>query len=117
MMKVTPTSRQPPRQPWTLERLNREHSILLGLALDQSTALSYTSALNSYLTFCRGHQLDVEPTPETLSYYITFQSSFINPSSVNTYLSGICSQLEPFFPCISKNRNSMVVCSIGILPH
>jgi len=41
--------------------------------------------------------------------YITFQSAFINPKSVDSYLSGICNQLEPFFPDIRKNRTSTLV--------
>src|ERR1700683_4785986 len=109
MIHITSTSRQPVRQPWTLERLNHERSILLGMAIDQSTATSYTSALNSYLTFCKIHQIPVDPTPETLSYFVTFQSSFINPKSVESYLSGICNQLEPFYPQVRKNRLSPLV--------
>jgi hypothetical protein len=109
MIRITPTSRQPHREPWTLERLNYERSILLGMSIDTSTAITYSSALNSYLTFCKIHGLPVEPTPQTLSYYTTFQSFFINPKSVDSYLSGICNQLEPFFPDIRKNRASSLV--------
>jgi hypothetical protein len=109
MMQITPTSRQPHREPWTLDRLNYERLILLGMSIDTSTATTYSSALNSYLTFCKIHALPVDPTPQTLSYYITFQSFFINPKSVDSYLSGICNQLEPFFPDIRKNRASSLV--------
>jgi hypothetical protein len=109
MISVSKGSRQPPRQPWTRERLDHERSILLGLALDHSTSLSYSSALNSYLTFCHLHHLPVEPTAQTLSYYVTFQSSHISPSSVDTYLSGICSELESFYPLVRANRASPLV--------
>ena len=67
------------------------------------------SALNSYLTFCNLHELPVEPTPDTLSFYVVFLSSHIKPDSVNSYLSGICRQLEPFFMDIRHNHNSMLV--------
>src|SRR6202050_5298451 len=109
MIKITPTSWQPHREPWTLEHLNYERSILLGLSIDTSTATTYSSALNSYLTFCKMHKLPVEPTPQTLSYYTTFQSFQFNPRSVDSYLSGICNQLEPFFPDIRKNCTSSLV--------
>jgi hypothetical protein len=109
MIHITPSSRQPARLPWTMERLIYERSILLGMAIDNTTALTYSSAANSYLTFCKLHQLPVEPTPETLSYYITFQSTHINPKSVESYLSGICSSLEPFFPDIRSNRATALV--------
>jgi hypothetical protein len=109
MTQISPTSRQPLRLPWTLERLSHERSILLGMALDRSTSLTYTSALNSYLTFCKLHKLPIDPTPETLSFYVTFQSTFISPSSVNNYLSGVCSQLELYFPSVRANRASQLV--------
>jgi hypothetical protein len=100
MISITPSSQQPVRQLWTLEQLNYKCSILLGMAIDHSTASTYSSALNSYLTFCKIHNIPVNSTPETLSYYVAFQSSFINPKSVNSYLSGVCNQLELFYPHI-----------------
>jgi hypothetical protein len=108
-MQISPSSRQPIRPAWTLERLVHERSILLGMAIDTSTHLSYTSALNSYLTFCKLHNLDIDPTPETLSLFIAYQSTFINPKSVDSYLSGIANQMETFFPHVRRSRNSALV--------
>jgi len=108
-MEISPTARQPLREPWTLERLNYERSILLGMSIDRSTSATYSSALNSYLTFCKSHGIPVDPTPQTLSYYTTFQSFHINPKSVDSYLSGICNQLEPYFPEVRQNRKSPLV--------
>jgi leucyl-tRNA synthetase len=92
-----------------MDRLLHERSILLGMAIDNSTASAYTSATNSYLTFCKIHNIPIDPTSETLSYYIMFQSSHINPKSVESYLSGICNNLEPFFPDICSNCASALV--------
>ena len=92
-----------------MERLIHEHSILLGMAIDSTTAITYSSATNSYLAFCKLHHLPVDPTPETLSYYVTFQSAHINPKFIESYLSGICSCLEPFFPDIRPNRATALV--------
>jgi len=75
-----------------------ELTINLGMAINQSTHTTYTSALNSYLTFCQQHQFNVEPTPCTLTLYITYQCTFVNPSSVNIYLSGICNQINLISP-------------------
>ncbi|KAL1942047.1 hypothetical protein VTO73DRAFT_6577 [Trametes versicolor] len=47
-----------------------ERAIALGHALDKST--TYSSALNSYLTFCKIHSFPVDPTPDTLSFFVTF---------------------------------------------
>ena len=109
MTSIPNTSRQPIWQPWMADRLVYERSILLGMAIDDSTTAAYTSATNSYLTFCKLHNMLIDPTPETLSYYITFQSSHINPKSVESYLSGICNNLEPFFPEIRTNRATVLV--------
>ena len=108
-MEISPTARQPFHELWTLEQLNYEHSILLGMSIDRSTSATYSSALNSYLTFCKSHGIPVDPTPQTLSYYTTFQSFHINPRSVDSYLSGICNQLEPYFPEVRQNRKSPLV--------
>jgi hypothetical protein len=79
------------------------------MSIDPSTYLSYSSALNSYLTFCKLHDFDITPTPETLSLFVTYQSTFINSKSVDSYLSGIANQMEAFFPDVQKNRNSALI--------
>jgi hypothetical protein len=92
-----------------MDRLLNERSISLGYSLDTSSFGAYTSALNSYLTFCNLHHLPADPTPDTLSFYVVFLSSHINPKSVNSYLSGICRQLEPFYPDVRHNRKTILV--------
>ena len=79
------------------------------MAIDSTTTHTYSSAANSYLTFCKLYALPIDPTPETLSYYITFQSVHINPKSVESYLSGICNNLEPFFPDIRSHRVTVLI--------
>ena len=102
-------SRQPACAAWPHNRLLREHAIALGLAIDTSTLKNYSSALNSYLSFVRIHNFAVEPTPDTLSFYTVFMSHHIKPRSVSTYLSGICQQLEPYFPHVRAARHSPLV--------
>ena len=109
MIRISDSSRQPKRDAWTMERLINERSICLGYSLDTSSFGTYTSALNSYLTFCNLHDLPVDPTPDTLSFYVVFLSTHIKPDSVNSYLSGVCRQLEPFFPDVRRNRKTMLV--------
>ncbi len=86
-----------------------ERALALEHALDRSTHSSYSSALNSYLAFCQRHNFPLEPTPDTLSLYVTFQSRHIEPRSVDAYLSGICSELETFYPNVRVNRRSPLV--------
>jgi hypothetical protein len=102
-------ARQPPRQPWSHERLVRERALALSNSIDFSTQKCYGSACNSYLTFVRLHGFPVEPTPETLSFFVVFMSHHISPRSVNTYLSGLVNQLHPFFPDVRDARRSPLV--------
>ena len=64
-----------------MERLVNERSILLGYSLDTSSFGAYTSALNSYLTFCNIHHLPMELTQDTLSFYVVFLSN-LNQSTL-----------------------------------
>ena len=102
-------ARQPTREVWSRERLIHERAIALGNVIDRSTLSNYSSALNSYLNFVKLHDLPVEPTPETLSFYTVYMYHHVNPRSVNTYLSGISQQLEAHFPTAKTARNSTIV--------
>ena len=113
MIRAQTRPRQPRREPWSLERLLQERAIALEHALDQSTKSTYSSALNSYLAFCEMHTFPIAPTEQTLSFYVIFQCHHIEPRSVDSYLSGICSELEPFYPDIRKARSSpLVACTL-----
>jgi hypothetical protein len=109
MISLTPRARQRDRSPWTRERLEKERAIAIGASIDTSSAASYSSALNSYITFCRIHEFPVEPTFDTFSFYIVFMCHHIKPKSVDSYLSGICNQLEPFFPKVREIRRHRLV--------
>lgn len=92
-----------------MEHLLVERSINLGLAFDASTHQTYSSSLNSYLTFCELHHLDIEPTAQTLSLYVMFMAHHIEPRSIRTYLTGIVSELEPFYPSVHDIQSSPLV--------
>lgn len=103
------SSRQPARTAWTRERLQYERTVAIGSAIDRSTSITYTSALQSYLTFCHLHSFPIDPTPDTLSFFTVYMSHHIKPTSVDSYLSGICNQLEPFFPDVREARRHRLV--------
>jgi hypothetical protein len=109
MISLSKKSRQPVREAWTRDRLIYERSVALGSALDASSYQSYTSALNSYITFCKLHNLDADPSEDTLSFYTVYMSYHVQPSTVDSYLSGICNQLEPFYPHVRQHRASTLV--------
>ena len=92
-----------------MDRLLRERAIALGNTIEPATLRTYNSALTSYLTFIRAHNLPSSPSKDTLSFYVVYMSHHISPRSVTTYLSGIVQQLEPFYPLIRDIRNSKLV--------
>lgn len=108
-LQILASSRQPIREAWTRERLYRMRAIALGHALDPNSIITYTSHLQSYLTFCKLHDFAVDPTEDTLSFYAVYMSHHISPKSVNSYLSGIANQLETLFPYARTARNSKLV--------
>ena len=55
------------------------------------------------------HNMPVEPTPDTLSLYTVFMCHYIKPDSIDTYLSGIFHQLEPYFPNVQEICKSRLV--------
>ena len=109
MIEDTRLTRQPTWAPWSHEQLVHERAMALRNVLDKSMFKTYRSALNSYLAFVKNHNLPVEPTEDTLSFFTVYISHHINPHSVNSYLSGIVHQLEPYFPSIQAACNSRLV--------
>src|ERR1700691_5384400 len=47
--------------------------------------------------------------PAVLSHYTTFQSFHINPKFINSYISRICNQLEPYFSEVPQNQKSPLI--------
>ena len=109
MTRRTTVSKRPSRVPWTRERLRRERAIAIACAIEPSSASSYSSAVKSYFKFCRDHSFPVDPTPDTLSFYAVYTAHYIKPKSVSSYLSGVCNQLEPFFPDVRSHRRHWLV--------
>jgi hypothetical protein len=107
-----PSSRQPKREPWTMETFVRERALALSNSVDISTSSSYGSALNSWLAFIQMHCFPFEPTPDTLSFFIVYMSHHIRPKSVKSYLSGLVQQLEPDYPSIREVRKNLLVVKV-----
>ena len=93
---------------WTRECLLHERALALGQAINISTWKNYGSALNSYLSFIKMHNFPAKPMPDTLSFFIVFMCHHIKPNLVDSYLSGICQQLEPYFPAVRDVRKSIL---------
>ncbi|KAG2056111.1 hypothetical protein BDR06DRAFT_838431, partial [Suillus hirtellus] len=55
------------------------------------------------------HHLPIDPTVNTLSFYVVWLSHHIEPRSVDSYLSGIASRLEETYPDVRKARRSSIV--------
>ena len=108
-----PVPRQPIKDAWTCEQLKHERALALSSAIEGSSAASYLSALQSYLSFCWLHQFPIDPTPDTLSFYVIWMCHYISPKSVNSYLLGISNQLEPFHPSVCQHhKHQLVICTL-----
>ncbi|KAG1871147.1 hypothetical protein C8R48DRAFT_582624, partial [Suillus tomentosus] len=55
------------------------------------------------------HNRPVEPTEDTLSFFVVWLSHYIEPRSVDSYLSGIVNRLETHFPHVREARKSLLV--------
>src|SRR5260370_31647300 len=94
---------------WSLERLREARVLAVGAALERSTRHTYASALRAYTDFCDLHQFPLRPTADTLSFFVVYMSHRIKPTSAQSYLSGICAELEPIWPDIRSIRTSPLV--------
>jgi hypothetical protein len=109
MLTLSPSSRQPLREPWTLARFDERLAFAVGSSLDSSSRRAYHSHLQSYISFCDIHGFDYDPTPLTLARYVVYMSHYIQPRSVSSYLSGICNRLESTFPHVRLSRRHSLV--------
>src|SRR5260221_6547406 len=50
-----------------------------------------------------------QPTVKRLCFYIVYMLHFIKPTSVKSYLSGICADLNPFYPDVHSIRASKLI--------
>ena len=100
-------SRAKRRRAPPLQELERERNFDITMSTEVSTQTAYTTHIRDYAAFCRRYSLDLDPTPNwnTLSLYIAATALDIAPSAIDTYLSGICWHLEPFFPHVRESRN------------
>ncbi|KAG1747747.1 uncharacterized protein EDB91DRAFT_1048265, partial [Suillus paluster] len=55
------------------------------------------------------HNCPVQPTEDTLSYYMVWLSHYIEPRSVDSYLSGIVNCLESHFTEVREARTSLLI--------
>src|SRR5258708_26229704 len=102
-------ARHPNWEWWPLEWLREVHALAVGATLEHSTRHTYASALRAYSNFCNLHQFPLHPTSDTLSFFVVYMSHRIKPSSVKSYLSGICAELEPIWPDVHSIPSSPLV--------
>ncbi len=109
-------ARQPKRAAWTLDHLRSQRAIYLSNCLDASTKITYQLGINSYVTFCNLHNFDLDPSLDTLSFFISFMAHQTGPMgnpisicTITSYLSGIAHHLEPFYPNIRAVRKHPLV--------
>src|SRR5258708_4768716 len=113
-LSISPSTRQHSCPCWLMGMFHKQWTLVLGAALEQSTAHTYSSAASSYITFCDLHHFPTKPMVERLCFYIMYMSHFIKPTSVKSYLSGICAELEPFYPDVCSICSSkLITCTLA----
>ena len=100
---------KPPDTPWSHDSLVAWCSYYVVSSLAPASQLAYTSALKSYHEFCHLHQLSPEPAVDSLSFFLTYRSLQLRPQTLSSYLSGICNQLEVFYPQVRELRRAPIV--------
>ncbi len=108
-LNISPSTQHCNHPHWSMGMFREQWTLALGAALEWSTAHTYSSAASSYITFCDLHHFPTDPMVEGLCFYIVYMSHFIKPTSVKSYLSGICAKLEPFYPDIHSIHSSKLI--------
>ena len=60
-----------------LDTWKHKRALALGSAIKQSSTASYSSVLQTYLSFCCLHHFLINPMQDTLSFYIVWMSHYI----------------------------------------
>jgi hypothetical protein len=90
-----------------LSLLDKRTEYLQVHSIETSTAKNYRTGARDYIQFCIKHSLPLNPTPQTLSRYISYTSQFI--ASGPKYLSGARHFLRDLYPDFDDNRSSPLV--------
>lgn len=86
----------------TLSALDKCIAFLQANAVEKYTLLHYSTGTHDYISFCINHHLPLDPTPQTLAWYIAYTLQFI--SSGPKYLSGTRHFLHDLYPDFDTNR-------------
>jgi hypothetical protein len=97
------------KETWPRDKLLQQRSIAIKNSVSRSTSEAYDTAFKAYSNFCSAHGYPINPTPETLSIFVSYYSAYVSPRTVNSYLSGVCLALEGDFPSVREARKSSLV--------
>src|SRR5260370_29285567 len=93
---------QPKRAVWSTNHLCAQWAEYFSKCIDISSKSTSYSGFNSYLSFCYQHNIDLDPTPNTLSWFVAYMAWQTGPSgcsiliqTIHSYLSGISHHLQP----------------------
>jgi hypothetical protein len=93
--------------PMDLKKLDDLVLFLQSHAIEKSTKNNYSTGARDYIRFCTSHNLDLDPTPSTLSRYIAFTSKHI--ASGPKYLTGARHYLKQLYPHFDQSRSDPLV--------
>jgi len=65
---------QSKRAIWTTDHLCAQQAWYFSKCINLSSKSTYWSGFNSYLAFCYQHKIDLDPTPNTLSWFVAYMA-------------------------------------------
>ena len=114
---------QPKKAVWTTNHLCAQHAEYFSKCLDLSSKSTYDLGFNSYLSFCYWHKINLDPTLNTLSWFIAYMAQQTGPldhlisiQTISSYLLGISHDLQPFYPhVLDSHRHSDLVSWLSLM--
>lgn len=93
----------------SLEEREELNKLDVGSRIGKNSKQKYKCGVNRFLRYCEERNISPIPTSKTLSHFVSEVSREIQPSSVNSYLTGISYHFSHSYPEVHANRLSTAV--------
>lgn len=94
---------------FTLEEREELNKTDVENRIGNNSKQKYKCGVNRFLRYCEERNINPVPTSKTLSHFVSEVSREIQPSSVNSYLTGISYHFSHSYPEVHANRLSTKV--------
>ncbi|KAH9809337.1 hypothetical protein DFH28DRAFT_864606, partial [Melampsora americana] len=74
--------------------------------LEPSSKAKYDCGARRFISFCKDHQISIEPSEINLCHFISVIGREVRPNTIKTYLTGIVRHFKSAFPDVVSHRSS-----------